>query len=57
MKARMAYCKACADYTLQSPCPRCGGKTVQNTPAKFSPEDTYGEYRRRLRKLDPDRKA
>lgn len=48
----MLFCKACADYTLQETCPRCGGKAVQNTPAKFSPEDNYGAYRRKLRQLD-----
>jgi len=54
---RMRFCKACAEYTLQQACPRCNGKTVQNTPAKFSPEDHYGEYRRKLRKLGPAKKA
>lgn len=57
MKARMRYCTACLDYTLAEACPRCGGTTVQNTPAKFSPEDTYGSYRRKLRMTNPDRKA
>ncbi len=57
MKTRMLYCKACADYTLQATCHRCGGKAIQNTPAKFSPEDHYGEYRRKLRKLDAGKKA
>jgi H/ACA ribonucleoprotein complex subunit 3 len=55
--ALMRYCKACRDYTLKDVCPRCGRKAIQNTPAKFSPEDNYGEYRRRLKKLDASEKA
>ena len=52
----MLFCKTCADYTLQETCPRCGGKAVQNTPAKFSPEDNYGVYRRKLRQMDAAKK-
>lgn len=53
----LRLCRACQEYTLQDTCPRCGGKAVQNTPAKYSPEDHYGEYRRRLKKLDAAGKA
>jgi H/ACA ribonucleoprotein complex subunit 3 len=51
----MRFCKACRDYTLQEACPRCGGKAIPNVPAKYSPEDPYGEYRRRLKLLDAGR--
>ena len=27
-------------------CPKCEGKTVSPLPAKYSPEDPYGSYRR-----------
>lgn len=57
MKARLKFCATCQDYTLAEACPRCGGKAVQNTPAKFSPEDNYGKYRRQLRQLDAGKKA
>lgn len=50
--ALMKFCAKCQDYTLKDTCPRCGGKAIQNTPAKFSPEDHYGEYRRKLKRLD-----
>ncbi|MCA1811062.1 MAG: RNA-protein complex protein Nop10 [Halobacteriales archaeon] len=53
----MKFCANCQDYTLKDACPRCGGKAVQNTPAKFSPEDHYGAYRRKLKKLDAQGKA
>ncbi|MES2155335.1 MAG: RNA-protein complex protein Nop10 [bacterium] len=55
--ALMRYCGTCSEYTLKEACPRCGGKTAQKTPAKFSPEDHYGEYRRKLKKLDASEKA
>ena len=45
-------CLACKEYTLQDTCPRCGGSAKPNRPAKFSPEDQYGEYRRKLKRLD-----
>jgi H/ACA ribonucleoprotein complex subunit 3 len=45
-------CTKCQEYTLQETCPRCGGAAKPNRPAKFSPEDQYGEYRRKLKRLD-----
>ena len=48
----MKRCTSCKEYTLQETCPRCGAKAKPNRPAKFSPEDQYGEYRRKLKKLD-----
>jgi H/ACA ribonucleoprotein complex subunit 3 len=48
----LKQCTACHEYTLQDVCPRCGGKAVPNRPAKFSPEDQYGDYRRKLKRLD-----
>jgi len=45
-------CTSCGEYTLQEACPRCGHPAKPNRPAKYSPEDPYGEYRRKLKKLD-----
>ncbi len=45
----MGYCKTCKMYTLKERCGRCGGKAVKPHPARFSPQDPYGEYRRRLK--------
>lgn len=45
-------CTSCKEYTLQETCPRCGAAAKPNRPAKFSPEDNYGEYRRKLKRLD-----
>ena len=53
----LKLCTACKEYTLQETCPRCGAKAKPNRPAKFSPEDQYGEYRRKLKKLDAAKAA
>ncbi|QOJ79760.1 nucleolar RNA-binding Nop10p family protein [Infirmifilum lucidum] len=37
-------------YTLRRDrCPYCGGELKAAHPAKFSPEDPYGEYRRKMK--------
>ena len=48
----MRFCRSCKEYTLKDRCPHCGGPAVQNTPAKFSPEDHYGVYRRKLKQME-----
>ncbi len=43
-------CIECHRYTLkQDKCPYCGGKVRVPHPPKFSPEDPYGEYRRKMK--------
>ena len=44
----------CAEhgYTLQATCPTCGKATAQSGPAKYSPEDRYGSYRRKLKLME-----
>ncbi|HDS59330.1 MAG TPA: RNA-protein complex protein Nop10 [Thermoplasmatales archaeon] len=46
----MKYCDVCRRYTLEDICPRCHGQSLQVGPARFSPQDPYGEYRRKLKK-------
>lgn len=41
-------CTACGSYTLKETC-ACGSKTAVPKPAKFSPEDPYGNYRRQAK--------
>ncbi len=50
MKTLLRKCSSCREYTLREQCPKCGGTTLMTMPAKYSPEDRYGEYRRRLKK-------
>ncbi|HKZ98495.1 MAG TPA: RNA-protein complex protein Nop10 [Thermoplasmata archaeon] len=50
MRTLLRICRACARYTLRDACPSCGAATAMPLPARYSPEDRYGKYRRRLRK-------
>ena len=50
MRVKIKKCPRCGKYTLKEICPLCGEKTKLAHPPKFSPEDPYGEYRRRLKK-------
>lgn len=54
MKSKIRKCRKCKNYTLKNICPKCGEETTVSIPARFSPEDHYGEYRRRLRHLAPE---
>ncbi len=50
--ATIHFCPQCHCYTLQDHCPHCQTKTILNKPARFSPQDHYGKYRRALKKLE-----
>ena len=41
-------CVVCNEYTMNDT--HCDNKTLPVKPAKWSPEDKYGEYRRRAKK-------
>lgn len=52
MKGTIRKCTRCGRYTLaQDKCPLCGAPVRNPHPAKFSPEDRYGRYRRMLKKM------
>jgi len=42
------FCKKCNTYTMKEE--HCGVKTISNKPAKYSPEDRFGKYRRIAKK-------
>jgi H/ACA ribonucleoprotein complex subunit 3 len=44
----LRICRTCGGYTLHETCPNGHGATRSPHPARFSPSDRYGEYRRRL---------
>ncbi len=50
MKTEILRCVNCCEYTLKARCPRCDSKCLSTKPAKFSPEDKYGYYRRLAKK-------
>ena len=41
-------CQKCGKYTLSVKC-ECGEKAVENKPPKYSPEDKYSMYRRKVK--------
>lgn len=43
-------CPNCKSYTLHEVCPNCQTETENPTPPPFSPEDKFGEYRRKAKK-------
>ncbi|MBN1280453.1 MAG: RNA-protein complex protein Nop10 [Candidatus Thermoplasmatota archaeon] len=55
--SEILYCRKCQRYTLQSICSLCHQKTVTREPARFSPQDHYGKYRRALKKQSHGERA
>ena len=49
MTNNILKCSGCGDYTMSENC-KCGGKAVTIIPAKYSPEDKYGRFRRDVKK-------
>jgi H/ACA ribonucleoprotein complex subunit 3 len=47
-ESRIRVCGGCRRYTLKALCPECGGATRTSHPARFSPQDRWGKYRRAL---------
>jgi H/ACA ribonucleoprotein complex subunit 3 len=58
MKSDIRVCSAWRDrherpaYTLSASCPDCGADAVNSAPAPVDPEDSYGDYRRALKRAD-----
>jgi H/ACA ribonucleoprotein complex subunit 3 len=48
MRSKIKKCRDCNLYTLKDICPKCGRMTSPTKPARFSPVDPYGKYRRTL---------
>jgi len=49
MKMKMRKCKSCNIYTIKNTCPVCDGNLNVIYPPKYSIEDKYGKYRRKLK--------
>lgn len=44
---KIKKCPGCGGYTFSSECKGCDKKTIDPKPLKYSPEDRYGDYRRK----------
>lgn len=49
-------CTKCRHYTINETC-SCGGKAVNVKPPKYSPEDKYGEYRRKVKREELEKRG
>jgi len=49
---KIKKCLSCEEYTLQESCRKCGERTVNPKPPRYSPEDRFGEYRRRQKEIE-----
>ena len=47
--SKILLCKACHKYTMKDRCPICSKKTVNPDPPRFSPQDKYGAYIRKMK--------
>lgn len=45
---RILKCNKCNGYGLEKDC-SCGGERLNPKPPKYSPEDKYGSYRRKVK--------
>jgi len=50
MSNKILRCSNCHTYTLKEKCPKCSSKSISTIPAKFSPEDKQGRFRRIYKK-------
>lgn len=50
MAKHILQCRQCSSYTMNEAC-QCGGAAVNPKPAKFSPEDKFGNYRRKAKMM------
>ena len=44
MSKEILYCNKCKKFTMKESC--CDEKTISLKPAKYSPEDKWGHWRR-----------
>jgi len=49
MKVEIKQCPKCKEYTLKNTCRECSQQTITPKPAKWSPEDKFGKYRRKAK--------
>ncbi len=47
---KIRRCVQCKRYTMDELCPKCGSMAISPQPARFSPLDPYGKYRRMAKK-------
>jgi len=56
MAEHILKCVKCGKYSMNEGC-SCRGKAVSPRPPKYSPEDAYGEYRRKVKRKGLEEKG
>jgi len=51
MARHILRCIECGSYSMDEKC-GCSGKAVSPKPPKYSPEDKYASYRRKIKKKE-----
>jgi len=51
MRSILQKCLACGRYSMKDVCPNCNHATGSPMPPRYSPEDRYGAYRRKLKRV------
>ncbi len=46
---RLKKCPACGAYTIKDQCVKCNAPARVAAPARYSPQDPYGKYRRMMK--------
>jgi H/ACA ribonucleoprotein complex subunit 3 len=46
---KLKKCQDCGTYTLKDACGKCNATTRTVAPARYSPQDPYGHYRRMMK--------
>ncbi|HLC90809.1 MAG TPA: nucleolar RNA-binding Nop10p family protein [Candidatus Nanoarchaeia archaeon] len=49
MTRHIYQCVSCRKYTLSETCSPCGTATVRPLPPKYSPQEKYADYRRKIK--------
>jgi H/ACA ribonucleoprotein complex subunit 3 len=49
--SNLFYCCNCNKYSLDVICDLCKENNISKNPPRFSPQDHYGRYRRKLKKM------
>lgn len=51
MKSSILKCPECGKYSMADACKDCGAVNLSPHPPRYSPEDRYGRYRRKLKQI------
>ncbi|HLD00731.1 MAG TPA: nucleolar RNA-binding Nop10p family protein [Candidatus Nanoarchaeia archaeon] len=57
MAKQILKCILCGKYTLLKNCPECSKEVVPPKPPKFSLEDKYASYRRKIKRAELEKKG